>query len=186
MFIVFILFTVLYNPTMADKKTPFPDWLKPLLGDVHAISEAKAEITAFGKSLELTAWRLDSDLRKRRKKLETKILTILKAFQDQMEHHNWVKFIETSTDGHETLNPHVDALYEEMHSIKEEYTKLTSFLDDHNYMKKKLEEKEETLTSALNHMKFTEKHLHYLGSSKYDDYDSGQIRRAMYWDGWKK
>lgn len=167
-----------------DKSRPLPDWLKPLLGDVHAISDAKAEITAFGKSLELIAWHLDSDLRKRRQKLETKILTILKAFQDQMEHYNWVKFVETSDSGHETLSPYVDELYEEMHFIKEEYKKLIDFLDKYNDMKKDLESKDETLASALDHMKFVEKNVGNLGSSKYDNYETRQIRKTMYWDGW--
>lgn len=168
----------------AAAATPFPAWLKPLLKDVHSISEAKADIVKHGRSLDLSGWYIDSDLRKRRQKLETRILTILKPFQDQMQHHNWVAFVESSTLGHATLQPHIESLYEEMHDIKCEYVKYTDFLSQVKFTSSELEKKEATLEDARQHMKFTEKHLHYLNSD-HDDYTARQIRKSMYWDGWK-
>jgi vacuolar-type H+-ATPase subunit I/STV1 len=63
-----------------DKKTPFPEWLRNFLGDVHAIAKMKDQIAKHSKTLGLTGWHLDSDLRKQRKKLEDRILTILGYF----------------------------------------------------------------------------------------------------------
>jgi hypothetical protein len=172
---------------MADSKIkepqPFPEWLKQFLGDVHSISKAKKIFAKHAEQVEIS-WKLDEPLCRKRQKLEQRILKILEAFIDQMQHHNWVDFIESSTAGHETLKPHIDSLYDEMHTIKCEYEKYTDFLAKWESIKKELEEKEATLEDALQHMKFTEKHLHYLDSDK-DDYTTRQIRKSMYWDGWK-
>lgn len=167
---------------MATAKQPtFPKKIKNLLGDVHSIAKAKAMITKHGKDLELTGWYVDSDLRKRRQKLEVKILTILKEFQDEMTNHNWVEFIETTDAGHSVLMQHIDEIYDQMHAINEEYSKYTTFLYIVKNTKDELDDKSETLSSALNHMKFTEKNLHHL---ELGGYDSTQLRKAMYWDGW--
>lgn len=165
-----------------DTKAPFPIELKKLLGDVHSISESKAKLSKHAKSLELTGWRIDADLRKRRQKLEVKIFTILKEFQDSMVYRNWVKFIETSSAGHTTLEPHIDELTEQMCAIAAEYKKYTYFLDDIKDTKKTFDEQSETLSSALNHMKFTEKYRHLTYG---DDYDAYKFRSAMTWSGWK-
>lgn len=93
------------------------------MDDIYSINEAKEKLGKHGKTLGLSGWHIDSDLRKRRQKLEVKILTILNAFQDKIEHRNWVKFIESSDAGHATLKPHINELYKQMHAIAEEYEK---------------------------------------------------------------
>lgn len=168
---------------MASSATPhLPVKIRLLLGDVHSIAKTKDILTKHGKSLELNGWYIDSDLRKRRQKLEVKILTILKEFQPQMEHHNWVKFIETTDTGHTVLMQHIDILYTQMHAINEEYDKYSTFLNKAENAETELEEKRKTLTSAFVHMKFTEKNLHYLAG---DDYESHRLRGVMHWNGWK-
>jgi hypothetical protein len=171
------------SSSASSSATPFPEWLKPLLGDVHSISEAKKKITKHGKALELSGWHIDASLRERRRRLEDKISTILTPFHDQMEHRNWVKFIESSNAGHATLKPHINDLYKQMNDISEEYNKYVSFLDVIKDTTRELENKSETLSSALSHMKFTEKYRHLTYG---DDYDAHQLRSAMNWDGWNK
>lgn len=168
---------------MSSSATPhFPEEIRLLLGDVHSIAKAKDILTKHGKRLELSGWYIDSDLRKRRQKLEVKILTILKEFQPQMEHHNWVKFIETTDTGHAVLMQHIDILYAQMHAINEEYVKYSTFLNKVEDTESELEVKSETLSSALNHMEYTEKNLHRLFRN---DYAAHQLCGTMYWDGWK-
>lgn len=164
------------------KQVPFPVKLKRLLGDAHTISDLKARLTEHAKSLDLNGWRIDADLRKRRQKLEVKILTILKEFQGSMVDHNWVKFIETSSAGHATLMQRIDELTTQMSDILHEYNKYTIFLDDIKDTKKTFDEQSETLSSALDHMKFTEKYRHRTYG---DDYEAHQLRPAMDWNGWQ-
>jgi len=177
-----LYFTSIIPHTPAIMASSFPERLKALLGDVHSISKAKEKLAKHGKALELSGWYIDSDLRKRRQKLEVKILTILKEFQDQIEHRNWVKFIEASDAGHATLKPHIDELYDQMHEINLEYDKYVTYLGMNELMKYELEEKSETLSSALDHMKFTEKYRHLTYGN---DYEGHQLRSAMNWNGWK-
>lgn len=164
----------------------FPEWLKPLLGDVHFISEAKAKISKHSEKLGIAGWHIDAELRRRRQKLEVKILTILKAFDSQIEHGNWVKFIEFSGAGHATLEPHITELYEQMHAITEEYRKYIDFLTCTKNMTREFDAQSATLCSALDHMKFTEKYRH--DSHDYyseDAYAKKFMRQHMKWDGWK-
>lgn len=167
---------------MTSSVTPvLPEKIRLLLGEVHSIAKAKDILTKHGKSLELNAWYIDSDLRKRRQKLETKILTILKEFQPQMEHHNWVKFIESTDAGHAVLTQHINALYEQLREICVEYDKYTTFIGHVDVIEFVLEEKDETLSSALDHMKFTEKYRHLTYG---DDYTAHNARSMMNWSGW--
>ena len=164
------------------KTVSFPVELKKLLGDAHTISDLKARLSEHAKSLELNGWRIDADLRERRRKLEVKILTILKEFQGSMIDNNWVKFIETSSAGHATLMKRIDELTTQMSDILYEYNKYTAFLDDIKDTKKTLDAQSETLSNALDHMKFTEKYRHRTYG---DDYEAHQLRSAMNWKGWK-
>ncbi len=177
------------SSSASSAATPFPKWLKPLLGCAHYISEAKEDIAKHSKKLELSGWHLDAGLRERRRKLEVKILTILKPFHDQMENQNWVKFIESSVAGHDILKPRIEELTQQMSAIDTEYRKYLIFLQEIEETKRELEETKRemdeqsgTLCSALDHMKFTEKYRHLTYG---DDYDAHQLRSAMDWKGWK-